>query len=195
MPIQPRVTVPLSLSWATTDFTVEAGIENAMPTLPPDGEKIAVLTPITSPDVSNAGPPELPLFTGASIWMKSSYGPLPMSRPEAETMPAVTVPPRPNGLPTASTQSPIRGLLSDSLEDGGDLRPSTLISARSVRGSVPITFAGKVLASSLVTSTLSAPSTTWLLVTAKPSGEMKKPEPCPVTGPRPPRGPPRRPGG
>ena len=47
----------------------------------------------------------------------------------------------------------------------------------------------------MVTSTLSAPSTTWLLVTAKPSGEMKKPEPWPVTGPRPPRGPPRRPGG
>ena len=37
-PIQPRLTAPLSLSWATTLFTVEAGIENAMPTLPPDGE-------------------------------------------------------------------------------------------------------------------------------------------------------------
>ncbi len=109
MPIQPRLTVPLSLSWATTDFTVDAGIEKAIPTLPPDGEKIAVLTPTTSPCVSNAGPPELPLFTGASIWMKSSYGPLPMSRPRAETIPAVTVPPRPNGLPTASTQSPMRG--------------------------------------------------------------------------------------
>ena len=30
--------VPLSFSWATTFFTVVAGIENAMPTLPPDGE-------------------------------------------------------------------------------------------------------------------------------------------------------------
>src|SRR5260370_42520906 len=68
---------------------------------------------MTSPSVLKAGPPELPLFTGASIWMKSSYGPLPMSRPLAETMPAVTVPPRPNGLPTASTQSPIRGLPSE----------------------------------------------------------------------------------
>jgi len=28
----------LSLSWAITLLTVEAGIENAMPTLPPDGE-------------------------------------------------------------------------------------------------------------------------------------------------------------
>jgi hypothetical protein len=32
-----------------------------------------------------------------------------MSRPSAETMPVVTVPPRPKGLPTAITQSPTRG--------------------------------------------------------------------------------------
>ena len=37
-PIQPRLTEPLSFSWATTLLTVAAGIENAMPTLPPDGE-------------------------------------------------------------------------------------------------------------------------------------------------------------
>src|SRR5580692_5921090 len=126
--------------------------------------------------------------------MKSSYGPLPMSRPEAETIPAVTVPPSPKGLPTASTQSPIRGLPSDNLANGKFEPPSTLISARSVRASVPITLALKVLPSSVVTSTLSAPSTTWLLVTAKPSAEMKKPEPWPVTAPRP-RGIARRPGG
>ena len=84
----------------------------AMPTLPPDGEKMAVLMPTTSPLRLKAGPPELPRFTAASIWMKSSYGPAPMSRPRAETMPAVTVPPRPNGLPTATTQSPTRTLAS-----------------------------------------------------------------------------------
>ncbi len=71
-PIQPRVTWPVSLSWATTVFTVSAGMSNPMPTEPPDGEKIAVLTPITLPLTSKVGPPELPLFTGASIWMKSS---------------------------------------------------------------------------------------------------------------------------
>jgi hypothetical protein len=48
-----------------------------------------------------------------------------MSRPLAETMPAVTVPPRPKGLPTASTQSPIRGLLSASLANGKFELPST----------------------------------------------------------------------
>src|SRR5260221_566870 len=66
-PIQPRVTAPWSFSCATTTLTVSAGISKAMPTLPPDGEKIAVLTPMTLPSTSNVGPPELPLFTAASI--------------------------------------------------------------------------------------------------------------------------------
>ena len=35
-----------------------------------------------------------------------------MLRLRAETMPAVTVPPRPKGLPIAITQSPIRGLVA-----------------------------------------------------------------------------------
>src|SRR5207302_1548053 len=54
-PIHPRVTLPPSLSWLTTDFTVSAGIANAMPTEPPDGEKIAVLTPITLPSTARVG--------------------------------------------------------------------------------------------------------------------------------------------
>ena len=54
-PIHPRLTVPLSLSWATTDFTASAGMSNAMPTDPPDGEKIAVLTPMTLPSRSKVG--------------------------------------------------------------------------------------------------------------------------------------------
>ena len=48
-PSQPRVTWPCSLSWATTIFAVSAGMSKPMPTEPPDGEKIAVLTPITLP--------------------------------------------------------------------------------------------------------------------------------------------------
>ena len=71
-PIQPRWTMPLSLSWATTDFTVSAGMAKPMPTEPPEGEKIAVLTPMTLPSMSKVGPPELPWLIGASIWMKSS---------------------------------------------------------------------------------------------------------------------------
>jgi hypothetical protein len=48
------------------------GMAKPMPTLPPLGEKIAVLTPMTSPRVLNAGPPELPRLIGASICRKSS---------------------------------------------------------------------------------------------------------------------------
>ena len=71
-PIHPRVTEPRSRSCATTERTVLAGMAKAMPTLPPDGEKIAVFTPMTLPLTSKVGPPELPRLTGASIWMKSS---------------------------------------------------------------------------------------------------------------------------
>ena len=53
-------------------------------------------------------PPELPRLIAASVWMKSSYGPELMSRLRAETMPTVTEPPSPNGLPIAITQSPTR---------------------------------------------------------------------------------------
>ena len=44
-----------------------AGIENPIPTLPPVGEKIAVLMPKTSPSKLNSGPPEFPLFIEASV--------------------------------------------------------------------------------------------------------------------------------
>ena len=71
-PSQPRATTPSSLSWSTTFCTTSPAMAKPMPTLPPDGEKIAVLTPTTSPSVLKVGPPELPWLTGASIWMKSS---------------------------------------------------------------------------------------------------------------------------
>ena len=37
-----------------------------MPTLPPDGEKIAVFTPNTLPSSVKLGPPELPRLIAAS---------------------------------------------------------------------------------------------------------------------------------
>src|SRR3546814_6808681 len=57
-----------------------------------------------------------------------------MSRERAETMPAVTVPPRPKGLPMATTQSPMR-VASESPQavDGSGFLASTFSSARSVR--------------------------------------------------------------
>ncbi|KRR27631.1 hypothetical protein CQ13_04410 [Bradyrhizobium retamae] len=51
------------------------GTANPMPTLTPTGEKIAVLTPITSPAALNSGPPELPWLMDASVCRKSSYDP------------------------------------------------------------------------------------------------------------------------
>src|SRR5262249_60790056 len=44
-PIHPRLTTPLSFSWATTDFTVVAGVAKGIPTGPPHGEKDARLAP------------------------------------------------------------------------------------------------------------------------------------------------------
>ena len=62
--------------------------------------------PMTSPRALISGPPLLPGLIDASVWMKLSYGPLPITRPVALTMPAVTVCSSPNGLPMAITGSP-----------------------------------------------------------------------------------------
>ena len=83
-----------------------------MPTLPPDGEKIAVLTPMTLPShVEGRAARVAAVDRGVDLdevvvrTARRSRG------RRAETMPAVTVPPRPNGLPTAITASPTRTLL------------------------------------------------------------------------------------
>ena len=90
--------------------------------------------PMTWPSMLNSGPPELPRLIAASVWMKSSYGPWRMSRPRAETIPAVTVPPRPNGLPMASTQSPTRAPSeSPNCTAGSGLSDFTCSSAMSPR--------------------------------------------------------------
>ena len=67
---------------------------------------IAVFTPITSPLRLNNGPPEFPWLIDASVWIKSSYRVKPICLFLAEIIPDVTVPPKPNGLPIATTQSP-----------------------------------------------------------------------------------------
>ena len=137
-----------------------------MPIDPPDGEKIAVLMPITCPSMLNSGPPELPRLIAASVCRKSSYWPWWMSRPRAETMPAVTVPPRPNGLPIARTQSPTRDWPeSPKSTVGSGLSALTFSKARSPPSSRPTISAFSVVLSCRVMETSSAPSITWLLVT------------------------------
>src|ERR1700757_795411 len=158
------------------------GIAKPMPIEPPEGEKIAVLMPITSPARLNIGPPELPRLIDASVWRKSSYGLEWISRAVAEMMPEVTVPPRPKGLPIASTQSPTLALVeSPQVADGSGAFGSTLRSARSLTGSRPTTSACKVVSSDRVTVICSALAMTWLLVTMRPEGSMMNPEPREAT--------------
>ena len=76
------------------------GIANPMPddwSAPFDA--IIVVIPITSPREFSSGPPELPGFTEASVWMGLFSGP--RTSRIAEMMPRVIVPDSPNGLPMA----------------------------------------------------------------------------------------------
>ena len=68
-PSQPRRVSPNWRSWSMTASAEFDGTAKPMPIEPPDGEMIAVLTPITSPLRLNSGPPELPRLMAASVWM------------------------------------------------------------------------------------------------------------------------------
>ena len=80
----------------------------------------AVFMPMTWPDVSMSGPPELPGLMAASVWIMfcrfSVAVPSPPAvteRPRADTMPWVTVgvpAARPSALPMATTASPTTAL-------------------------------------------------------------------------------------
>src|SRR5918911_351404 len=83
---------------------------------------MAVFMPMTFPSMFSSGPPELPGLIEASVWMKSvNVRPASFDgteRPSAETTPVVTEPLSPNGLPTATTFSPI--IRSDDVPIGID---------------------------------------------------------------------------
>ncbi len=126
---------------------------------------MAVLMPIRCPLTSTSAPPELPGLMAASVWMKFSKVLMPSCvRPSALTMPLVTVCPTPNGLPMASTWSPIsRASELPNVITGRSVN-SIFRMARSVSGSVPITLAALLRPSLRMTSISSASSITWLLV-------------------------------
>ena len=110
-PSHPLFVSPYLINWVITFDAALAGIAKPIP-IEPDwpGAIIAVLIPITSPSKLNKGPPELPWLIEASVWIKSSYRVKFISLFLAEIIPEVTVPPRPNGFPIATTQSPTRAL-------------------------------------------------------------------------------------
>jgi hypothetical protein len=93
-------------------------------------------------------------------------------------MPVVTVPPRPNGLPTAITGWPTRTLVASAkVTNGSGLSLSTLIKARSVLSSPPTILAGSLRPSARVTVIESALPATWKLVTIQPLASTMKPVP------------------
>ena len=67
-PNHPLLVSPNSINWSITIFALFEGIEKPIP-IDPFLPKIAVLIPITSPFISNNGPPEFPELIDASVWM------------------------------------------------------------------------------------------------------------------------------
>jgi len=83
-------------------------IANPIPENVPVAENMAVFIPITCPCVLSRGPPELPGFIGASVWIVFGMeNPIPeaagSNRPTPLTIPVVIVSLSPNGLPIAIT--------------------------------------------------------------------------------------------
>ena len=100
--------------------------------------------------MSSSGPPELPWLIAASVWIASSMAKLfgaEIWRWRALTMPVVTVCSRPNGLPIAMTPSPTSSCEESASSSGSSTEAgaSTSMTATSVDGSLPTTFASYVL--------------------------------------------------
>src|SRR5918994_1173505 len=199
------------MSWSAMSLASSFGIANPTPMLPlyepapapPASEAMAVLMPMTSPSALMSAPPELPGLMAASVWMASmtaSVAPLGSSpwspkgesrgvscsvidRLSALTMPALTDPSRPRGLPMASTVSPT--CRSALLPRVASLRPLTFcawMTARSVAGSRPrISASARDPSENVTERPPSSPAAaTWLLVRIWPSELMTTPDPRPV---------------
>src|ERR671938_80446 len=140
-----------------------------------------LLMPITRPRASARGPPEWRAAT--RTWASPQPGrPLCPAGPMAWTMPIVSAPTTPKGLPTASTSSPTRRALESATRAAGRSEASTASAARSRCGSRAVTVAARTRPSH--SSTVACgPRATWALVMIRPSGRQMTPDPPP--GPRP----------
>src|ERR1700759_2972188 len=105
MPSHARRTRPVFIN-AAMILWVDALIGTAKPRPTP---ATAVLTPTIRPRPSASTPPLFPGFSAASVCITSSTtrpARVGSERPRPEMMPAVTLPARPSGLPTATTSCP-----------------------------------------------------------------------------------------
>ena len=132
-------------------LTLSTGSANPTPADAPEGENIAVLTPMSRPLLSSSGPPELPGLMAASVCMTPRMGrpvlPLGSSRPRPLTMPVVRVWSSPKGFPMANTFWPTSSV--ELLPSGIGLVSglSTLSTATSLSSSYPKSFASYVFES------------------------------------------------
>jgi hypothetical protein len=132
--------------------------------------------PMTWPERSTSAPPLLPGLIGALVWivlMRTAELPCPSDtvRPVADTMPSVTVPVSPSGLPMARTISPTRTALDLPKVAGRrvPVAPCTRITARSSGANTPRTVAPSALPPlGSLTWTFLAEPTTCALVTMSP---------------------------
>ncbi len=161
----------------------------------PDALSICALMPITRPEASNSGPPELPRLIGASVWIAFAIANPDVSesieRPVAETTPTESDVCWPNGLPIAATGSPTTtaeespsGVGSSAWSEGVTRNTPT-----SLKRSQPTIFASTRSRSENSTYTALAPLTardsvtfviTCAFVRIRPSRSTTKPEPCEV---------------
>jgi hypothetical protein len=134
------------MSVLATLFAASIGTANPTPALSLESLSIWALTPITRPNASISGPPEFPWLIGASVWIEPPIEKLfgaCIVLSSALTMPLVTVPASPNGLPIAITGSPTLTAAESprasgcSIVDGTDTRTT----ARSVELSWPTSLA------------------------------------------------------
>src|SRR5580704_12679489 len=186
----PSAARPVATSCRAMLVTVSLGMAKPIPTAAPPicGSLAArVGMPMTCPDRLTSAPPLFPGLIGALVWMAlMSTAELPWPsdtvRPVADTIPSVTVPVNPSGLPMASTISPTRTALDFPKVACRNVpaAPRTRITARSSGANTPRTAAANVLLplGSLTRTSLAEP-TTCALVTISPSASKTTPEPSP----------------
>ena len=148
-----------------TGLASEVGTANPTPFEPPPAVRMTVLMPMACPRTLIRGPPLFPGLMEASVWMNSSYGPAPIMRPIALTMPAVTVCSSPKGFPIAMTGSPTSTPEESPSGMTGSPVATIFKSATCVPASRPMIWATNSRPSASFTRISVALSTTWSLVT------------------------------